>query len=285
MFAIFLVYAVRQLDLSAGTIGLVFAIGNVGYLVGAITTNRIAGKVGVGPAIVARRRRRHRRTARPARTRERAYSVPHRVPASSSASVAALQHHAGQLPPGDHARAAPGPDELGDALHRLGRHPARDAHRWCDRVGAGSPRRDLGRGDRHVARLPASTALAGAHAPRDARARGGSSGGGTRARAVGCFRDRCRPSRTSLKERSPLLQRSIFALLSSEVISSLGSQMTFLALPWFVLTTTGSTTRMGIVLAAELLPIALLGIPSGAVVSRLGARADDARLGRSPACR
>ena len=47
--------------------------------------------------------------------------------------------------------------------------------------------------------------------------------------------------------------------------------MTFLALPWFVLTTTGSTTRMGIVLAAELLPMALLGIPSGAVVSRLGA--------------
>jgi MFS family permease len=72
--------------------------------------------------------------------------------------------------------------------------------------------------------------------------------------------------------RSPLLQPSIFALLSAEVISSLGAQMTFLALPWFVLTTTGSTTRMGIVLAAELLPIALLGIPSGVVVSKLGAR-------------
>jgi MFS family permease len=52
MFAIFLVYAVRQLGLGAGTIGLIFAIGNVGYLVGAITSNRIARKVGVGPAIV-----------------------------------------------------------------------------------------------------------------------------------------------------------------------------------------------------------------------------------------
>jgi MFS family permease len=71
--------------------------------------------------------------------------------------------------------------------------------------------------------------------------------------------------------RSPLLQRGIVALLSAEVISSLGSQMTFLALPWFVLTTTGSTTKMGIVLAAELLPMALLGIPSGTVVARLGA--------------
>ena len=75
-----------------------------------------------------------------------------------------------------------------------------------------------------------------------------------------------------MKQRSPLLQRGILALLSAEIISSLGSQMTFLALPWFVLTTTGSTTRMGIVLAAELLPMALLGIPSGMVVSRLGAR-------------
>ena len=75
-----------------------------------------------------------------------------------------------------------------------------------------------------------------------------------------------------MSPRSPLLQRSIFAVLTSEIISSLGSQMTFLALPWFVLTTTGSTTKMGIVLAAELLPIAILGIPSGVVVSKLGAR-------------
>ena len=70
----------------------------------------------------------------------------------------------------------------------------------------------------------------------------------------------------------PLRQRSIFALISAEVVSSLGSQMTFLALPWFVLSTTGSPTRMGIVLAAELAPIAILGIPSGAVIARFGAR-------------
>jgi MFS family permease len=61
-------------------------------------------------------------------------------------------------------------------------------------------------------------------------------------------------------------------LLSAEVVSSLGSQMTYLALPWFVLVTTHSATKMGIVLGVELLPTALLGIPSGAVVARLGAR-------------
>ena len=48
--------------------------------------------------------------------------------------------------------------------------------------------------------------------------------------------------------------------------------MTFLALPWFVLVTTGSAAKMSIVLAVEILPIALLGIPSGALVARLGAR-------------
>src|SRR4029450_4562090 len=48
--------------------------------------------------------------------------------------------------------------------------------------------------------------------------------------------------------------------------------MTFLALPWFVLVTTGSATRMSIVLAVELVPVAVLGIPSGTLVSRLGAR-------------
>jgi MFS family permease len=69
-----------------------------------------------------------------------------------------------------------------------------------------------------------------------------------------------------------LRNRPLVALLTAEGISSLGSQMTFLALPWFVLVTTGSAAKMGIVLAVELLPVALLGIPSGAVVARLGAR-------------
>ena len=69
-----------------------------------------------------------------------------------------------------------------------------------------------------------------------------------------------------------LRQRSIAALLTSQVVSSFGTQMTVLALPWFVLETTGSPTRMGIVLAVEMLPVALLGIPSGTVVTRLGAR-------------
>jgi predicted MFS family arabinose efflux permease len=58
----------------------------------------------------------------------------------------------------------------------------------------------------------------------------------------------------------------------AEVISATGSQMTALALPWFVLTTTGSASRMALVVAAEVLPWALLGVPAGAVAARLGPR-------------
>src|SRR5687767_14981713 len=48
--------------------------------------------------------------------------------------------------------------------------------------------------------------------------------------------------------------------------------MTYLALPWFVLVTTGSVAKMSYVLAAQLAPMALLGIPSGTLVEWLGAR-------------
>ncbi len=66
--------------------------------------------------------------------------------------------------------------------------------------------------------------------------------------------------------------RSLLGLLTAELVSFTGSAMTFVALPWFVLATTGSTARMGWVLAAELAPIGLLGIPSGTVAARLGAK-------------
>jgi MFS family permease len=69
-----------------------------------------------------------------------------------------------------------------------------------------------------------------------------------------------------------LRNRSLAALIVAEVVSTTGTAMTFLALPWFVLETTGSATRMSVVLAAELVPVAVFGIPSGALVGRLGAR-------------
>ena len=69
-----------------------------------------------------------------------------------------------------------------------------------------------------------------------------------------------------------LRERPIAALLAAEVVSTAGSQMTWLALPWFVLTTSGSAAQMSVVMAAELAGLALAGIPSGSVLERLGAR-------------
>ena len=71
---------------------------------------------------------------------------------------------------------------------------------------------------------------------------------------------------------SVIRSRGLLPLVTAETISALGSQMTFLALPWFVLVTTGSAGRMTVVLAVQLAPIAILGIPSGALISKLGAR-------------
>lgn len=53
LFAIYLVYAVRELGLSPTTIGLIFSLGGVGSLVGALTASRVAGAFGIGPALIA----------------------------------------------------------------------------------------------------------------------------------------------------------------------------------------------------------------------------------------
>jgi hypothetical protein len=74
------------------------------------------------------------------------------------------------------------------------------------------------------------------------------------------------------KPPSLLRKPAIAGLLLSEVISSAGSQMSTMALPWFVLMTTGSVTRMGLVFAAELVPLAPLGILAGLFVARFGVR-------------
>ncbi len=53
MGAILIVYLVRTLEMSPSMIGLLFGLANVGYLAGALTSNRISTRIGVGPAIVA----------------------------------------------------------------------------------------------------------------------------------------------------------------------------------------------------------------------------------------
>lgn len=75
-----------------------------------------------------------------------------------------------------------------------------------------------------------------------------------------------------VKTRASVLRnRPIAALLTAEVLSTTGSQMTWLALPWFVLVTSGSK-QMALVVAAEAAGYAMFGIPSGSLLQRLGAQ-------------
>jgi MFS family permease len=73
-------------------------------------------------------------------------------------------------------------------------------------------------------------------------------------------------------DTSVLRSGAIRALLAAEVVSTTGMQMTWVALPWFVLVTTGSATRMSVVMAAEAVGLAVVGFPSGRLLNRLGAR-------------
>ncbi|WP_307795606.1 MFS transporter [Actinacidiphila acididurans] len=73
-------------------------------------------------------------------------------------------------------------------------------------------------------------------------------------------------------QRSPLRSWQFRRVVAAEFISSVGTQMTTLALPWFVLTTSGSPARMGLVFVIQILPVPLLGMPAGLLVARWGAR-------------
>jgi len=52
MFAVYLVFAVRTLGLSAGAIGVIFSLGNVGWLFGAVAASRLSARFGIGKSIV-----------------------------------------------------------------------------------------------------------------------------------------------------------------------------------------------------------------------------------------
>lgn len=64
----------------------------------------------------------------------------------------------------------------------------------------------------------------------------------------------------------------IVALFTADGISFLGTRMSALALPWFVLVTTGSAAKTGLVAFAEMLPYVLVSGLGGPLVDRIGAR-------------
>ncbi|MBA2639985.1 MAG: MFS transporter [Nocardioidaceae bacterium] len=70
-----------------------------------------------------------------------------------------------------------------------------------------------------------------------------------------------------MSRRTPLV-----GWLTAETISLTGTRVSMIAIPWFVLTTTGSATQTGVVAFAEMAPYVLAKALAGPLVDRIGAR-------------
>src|SRR5579884_2954839 len=68
----------------------------------------------------------------------------------------------------------------------------------------------------------------------------------------------------------PTKRFPLFALLGANAVSLVGSMLTMVALPWFVLQTTGSPTKTGLTGFFVALPNFVAGIFGGTLVDRLG---------------
>ncbi len=67
--------------------------------------------------------------------------------------------------------------------------------------------------------------------------------------------------------RTPLI-----GFLVADAISLLGTRVSMIAIPWLVLTSTGSASQTGLVAFAELLPLVVVQALAGPVIDRLGPR-------------
>ena len=70
-----------------------------------------------------------------------------------------------------------------------------------------------------------------------------------------------------MSTRTPLV-----GALVAEGVSFLGTRISMIAIPWFVLSTTGSATQTGLVAAAEITPLVILKALGGPLLDRVGPR-------------
>ena len=70
-----------------------------------------------------------------------------------------------------------------------------------------------------------------------------------------------------MSTRTPLV-----GALVAEGISFVGTRVSMIAIPWFVLSTTGSATQTGLVAAAEITPLVIFKALGGPLLDRVGPR-------------
>jgi MFS family permease len=68
-------------------------------------------------------------------------------------------------------------------------------------------------------------------------------------------------------KRNPI---PLYSLFTANAISLVGNVFTLIAIPWFVLQTTGSATKTGVTGFFNILPVIVAGFLGGAIVDRLG---------------
>ena len=178
IFAVYLVYAVRVLDIRPGVIGLVFAVSSIGYLVGALLANRLSRRFGVGPTIILGAAGSVSLLLLAAAPTSN--PIPFLIAAQAISSMGIPIYNITQVS----FRQAITPERLQGRMNSVMRFIVWGVMPLGALIGGAlallvrPSHRDLGRRDRDVARRPAGAALTRADAARDA-------GAGRRAAAVG----------------------------------------------------------------------------------------------------
>ncbi|MFJ9787907.1 MFS transporter [Streptomyces globosus] len=67
-------------------------------------------------------------------------------------------------------------------------------------------------------------------------------------------------------------RRPLAAVLAANTVSTAGSSLTLIGVPWFVLQTTGSAGRAGVVAFCATLPVVVAALVGGPVIDRIGRR-------------
>ena len=80
------------------------------------------------------------------------------------------------------------------------------------------------------------------------------------------------PTATQEQRDGDRRRAPVYALMAGGAVSLVGNQLTAVAIPWFVLQTTGSAARTGLVAFFTLLPTIVAMVFGGALADRLGHR-------------
>nr|MBA3309117.1 MFS transporter [Nocardioidaceae bacterium] len=67
-------------------------------------------------------------------------------------------------------------------------------------------------------------------------------------------------------------RRPLYGWLAADTISLCGTRLSMIAIPWFVLTTTGSAAQTGLVAFAEMLPYVVSKAAAGPIIDKVGTR-------------